>query len=505
MCIYTAIIGLIVATATGFEASDYFKIHVIDEQTCRGVPLVELRTVNDLRFFTDSSGVVAFQEPGLMNKTVFFHVSSHGYEFRKDSFGYRGQKLKVVAGEQATLSINRINIAERLYRVTGGGIYRDSVLVGESIPIQQPVLNGLVLGSDSVLNTVYRGKIFWFWGDTNRPSYPLGNFHVPGATSDLPADGGLDPEIGVDLHYFVDKDGFAKPTAKLPGDGPTWIDALVTLTDASGRERLFAKYVKIKPPLQVYQRGLVEFNDQTKQFEIVAQFDMNAPVVPSGHPFKHVVDNVKYVYFPQPYPVVRVRARAGDLQDLSSYETYSCFKKGSSADAVEMDRDGDGKLRFEWKTDTPPFTQKLQSKLVTEGLMNEDERLFRLEDAETKKPVSVHRSSIYWNAYRKRWVMIAVEAGGTSFLGEVWYTEAPEPEGPWLYGRKIVTHDKYSFYNPKQHPMFDKEDGRIIFFEGTYANTFSGNPDRTPLYNYNQVLYKLDLADPRLRLPPHDQ
>jgi hypothetical protein len=196
MCIYTAIIGLIVATATGFEASDYFKIHVIDEQTGRGVPLVELRTVNDLRFFTDSSGVVAFQEPGLMNKTVFFHVSSHGYEFRKDSFGYRGQKLKVVAGEQATLSINRINIAERLYRVTGGGIYRDSVLVGESSPIQHPVLNGLVLGSDSVVNTVYRGKIFWFWGDTNRPSYPLGNFHVPGATSDLPADGGLDPAIG---------------------------------------------------------------------------------------------------------------------------------------------------------------------------------------------------------------------------------------------------------------------------------------------------------------------
>ena len=214
MCIYPAIIGLIVATATGLEASDYFKIHVIDDQTGRGVPLVELRTVNDLRFFTDSSGVVAFQEPGLMNKTVFFHVSSHGYEFRKDSFGYRGQKLKVVAGEQATLSINRINIAERLYRVTGGGIYRDSVLVGESSPIQQPVLNGLVLGSDSVVNTVYRGKIFWFWGDTNRPSYPLGNFHVPGATSELPADGGLDPEIGVDLHYFVDKDGFAKPTAK---------------------------------------------------------------------------------------------------------------------------------------------------------------------------------------------------------------------------------------------------------------------------------------------------
>jgi hypothetical protein len=132
--------------------------------------------------------------------------------------------------------------------------------------------------------------------------------------------------------------------------------------------------------------------------------------------------------------------------------------------------------------------------------MKEDERLFRLRDVQTDKPVSVHRSSVSWNAYRKRWVMIAVEADGTSYLGEVWYAEAPEPEGPWLSGRKIVTHDTYSFYNPRHHPMFDKEGGRIIFFEGTYTNTFSGNPDRTPSYNYNQVLYKLDLADPRLHL-----
>ena len=45
------------------------------------------------------------------------------------------------------------------------------------------------------------------------------------------------------------------------------------------------------------------------------------------------------------------------------------------------------------------------------------------------------------------------------------------------------------------------EGGRIVFFEGTYTNTFSGNPDQTPRYNYNQVMYKLDLGDPRLVLP----
>ena len=49
--------------------------------------------------------------------------------------------------------------------------------------------------------------------------------------------------------------------------------------------------------------------------------------------------------------------------------------------------------------------------------------------------------------------------------------------------------------------MFDKEGGRIIFFEGTYTTTFSGNPDPTPRYDYNQVMYQLDLSDPRLALP----
>jgi hypothetical protein len=97
--------------------------------------------------------------------------------------------------------------------------------------------------------------------------------------------------------------------------------------------------------------------------------------------------------------------------------------------------------------------------------------------------------------------MITTESLGTSLLGETWYAESDRPIGPWVYACKIVTHEKYSFYNPKQHPMFDKVGGRIIFFEGTYTDTFSGNPDRTPRYNYNQVFYTLDLADERLVLP----
>jgi len=483
------------------EPSDYFKITVVDDQTGRGVPLVELRTVNNIRYYTDSAGVVAFHEPGLMGSRMYFGVSSHGYEFAKDGFGYAGTRLQVTPGGSAVLKIRRINVAERLYRMTGAGIYRDSVLVGDKPPTQQPLLNGLVFGSDSVVNTVYRGKVYWFWGDTNKPSYPLGNFHVPGAISSLPADGGLDPEIGVDLSYFLGKDGFAKPTAQMPGQGPTWIDGLVTVKDRDGHERLFAKYVKVKPPMQIYERGLVEFDDEQQQFAHRTKFPMDTPLVPTGHPMKYVEDGVEYVYFGHPYPSVRVRATAEDLRDLSKYESFTCLKQDVREESPELDRAADGTLRFAWKPAAPAVGEKLRTTLIKQKKLRDDEGLICLKDVEHGKRVLGHGGSVYWNEFRKRWVMMVLESFGTSLLGEIWYAEADTPLGPWIYARKIVTHEKYSFYNPKQHPMLDKDGGRTIFFEGTYANMFSGNPDQTPRYNYNQIMYKLALGDPRLVLP----
>src|SRR5436309_15424006 len=128
-------LAFLACTTAAQPTTKYFKITVVDEQTGRGVPLVELQTVNNLRFVTDSAGVIAFHEPGLMDQKVFFHVKSHGYEFREDKFGYRGAALDVKEGGAAILEVKRPNIAGRLYRVTGAGIYRDSVLVGDKVPL----------------------------------------------------------------------------------------------------------------------------------------------------------------------------------------------------------------------------------------------------------------------------------------------------------------------------------------------------------------------------------
>ena len=99
--------------------------------------------------------------------------------------------------------------------------------------------------------------------------------------------------------------------------------------------------------------------------------------------------------------------------------------------------------------------------------------------------------------------MIASEGLGATMLGEVWYSESALPEGPWSQARKIITHankpnDAHDFYNPSQHAFFDQDGGRVIYLEGSYVNTFSGNHQTTPLYEYNQIMYRLDLSDPRL-------
>ena len=488
------VLALVTASASwaGQPGSRYFEIRVVDSVTGRGVPLVELRTVHQVRYVTDSNGIVAFHEPGLMGRRVFFHVKSHGYEFPKDGFGNRGKALMATAGGQATLKLKRLNIAERLCRVTGAGIYRDSVLVGHAVPIREPVLNGLVLGSDSVVNALFRHQLYWFWGDTNRPGYPLGNFHVPGATSVPPRDGGLDPETGVNLRYFVDERGFARQTCRMPGKGPTWITGLVVVPDGEGRERMFAAYAKVRGFLEIYERGLVEFDHAANQFTKVLTFDKDAPARPHGHP----TTGDGWVYFGDPFPLVRARATAEALQRVADYEAFTCLTQGG-----RLDRRPDGTLRYGWKRGAPPLGPQEQARRVKSGEIKREETLVQLQDVETGKPVVAHRGSVYPRARGGPYVMIATEVGGTSHLGEVWYAEADARLGPWVYARKIVTHERYSFYNPKQHPYFDKDAGRTIFFEGTYTATFSGNADKTPRYDYNQILYKLDLTDPRLALP----
>ncbi|MGD0090819.1 MAG: hypothetical protein ABSE73_12940 [Planctomycetota bacterium] len=495
------------AACAAAGANPCFAITVVDEETGRGVPLVELRTVNEIRYYTDSNGIVAFDEPGLLNQKVFFHVQSDGYEFPKDGFGYCGTALDVKPGAGATLRLKRLNAAERLYRITGQGIYRDSLLAGQPVPLSQPVLNAQVLGQDSVQMAEYHGKLYWFWGDTNKPAYPLGHFGTAGATSQKPGQGGLDPAKGIELAYFTDQAGFSKPTCNVAGEGMKWLDGLVTVPDETGAERLVAHFSRMKSLDKVLEHGWVVFNDKTETFEPLASWPLDDPPRwPCCHAFRHRVGEQDYVYFAWPFPHMRVKADLKSIKDPHAYEAFTPLVPGSRyvKGEAKLERSPDRHLTWGWKPDTGFITFAQQKQLFDAGQFAASELVYKLTDIQNGRAVIAHAGSVAYNAFRKRWIMVFhAEWAKPSNLGEVYYAEAEALEGPWVQAQKIVTHARYSFYNVKHHPLFDQEGGRIIYFEGTYSTTFSDTRDPTPAtprYDYNQVMYRLDLASPRLKL-----
>ncbi len=424
-------------------------MRVVDQDTKRGVPLVELKTTNNVRYYTDNAGLVVIDDAEFLNQEVFFFVSSHGYEFDKDGFGIRGVRLRAAPGKSSEISVKRLNIAERLYRITGAGLYEHLLRTGNKAPLKKPTLNAEVVGCDSTQTAIYNGKLFWCWGDTTRMRYPLGNFHASAATSLLAGEGGLDPAVGIDLDIFTNKDGFSREMAPMPGPGPTWLTGLVSVKDKQGRERLVASYNKIEPPLKVYERGLCEFDASAGQFKKLLVFDKDQTLLPSGHAFRHEDAQGKWLYFGEATPHMRVADRFESLIEPQQYA------------AVE------------------PSVQ--------------------FQNANGGKSVKHHHGAVEWNPYRRKWISIFTEESGeASYLGEIWYAEADAPEGPWQKALKIVTHDRYSFYNPKQHPYFSGDSGRYLYFEGTYTAAFSGNDHPTPRYDYNQIMYRLDLDDVRL-------
>lgn len=503
-----ALLAVFVANATYSAAaqdtstSGYFAIHVVDADTGGGVPLVELRTTNEISLFTDSNGYVAFNEPGLMDSEVFFFVKSDGYSLEPpDGFGYRGVRLVPRAGAGAEIKLQRHNIAERLYRITGAGIYHDSVLLGKPVPTRQPLINGRVMGQDSVQSVVYRGKIFWLWGDTGRPEYPLGNFACAAAVSELPASGGLAPSVGVDLEYFTGPNGFAKEMARGIGERLVWLDAFMVLPDPQGRERLLAKFARLESMSEKLEQGLCIYDDETSTFVREATWPLDA-VEPVGQPFRVTVDGAGFYYFPTPYPQLRVRATWEDVHDTTRYEAWTCLAPGSryEKDKAAIERDADGRAVWAWKRDTAYLTAAQVIELTKSGQLRAEDRWNVTRDAETGDEIILWGGSVAWNAYRQRYIMIASQGfGKPSFLGEIYYADAARPEGPWPLARKIITHEKHSFYNPVSHPFLDEDGGRVIYLEGTYVDTFSGGAIPTPRYNYNQVMYRLDLGDERLK------
>lgn len=485
------------ALAADPPAASPAEIRVIDSDTGRGVPLVELESVNAVRFVTDNAGRVAIHEPDWLGREIFFTVRSHGYEVAKDGFGFSGVKVTPRVGQPATLKVSRRMLAERLCRLTGEGCFRDSLQLGHAVPAE---VNGRVAGQDSIQAVVYRGQVHAFWGDTNRLEYPLGVFRTAGAVLPLPK-ANADFSAGLPYRYFVDeKSGFARNMMPLPErpEGVIWIFGVSVVPDDTGEARLVGHYSRRQGLADELEHGLALFNDEREMFEPLKVLPLDETWRhPRTNPLLMRENGADWLYFGSPNPNVRVPAKLSALLDPTAYEALTC------AASETPTLDSAGKPIWRWQTVLPPVDSKTEQRWVREGkLQPEHARFFPANSAQPAERILLHNGSVRWNAHRRRWVMLAGQLGGdSSFLGEVWYAESEHPSGPFPVATKVLTHNKQTYYNVVHHDFLDREAGRVIHFEGTYTNEFSGNPDKTPRYNYNQILYRLDLDAPGLRQP----
>src|SRR5262245_52524657 len=82
--------------------------------------------------------------------------------------------------ERRANKIRRVDVAQRLDRITGQGTYRDTVLLGRKAPVADPLLNAQGTGQDGTLNDLSRGRLQWFCDDAARLCYAPGNVSPTG-------------------------------------------------------------------------------------------------------------------------------------------------------------------------------------------------------------------------------------------------------------------------------------------------------------------------------------
>lgn len=444
---------LLAMTAT-VPALDPCRIEVVEQDSGWPVPRVELRTSHAVSFFSDNAGVIAFDLPEMMGREIRLEVSADGYEVPADGLGFRGVTVTPEPGRTLRLGVQRTSVAKCLGRLTGAGLFAESQKTGGD----RDWAESGVTGCDSVQLASFEGGLFWLWGDTLLPDRPLGLFHCSGATTQARPLAAFEPPLRLAFELFRDKDGRPRDIARMPGDGPTWLAALVNLPDRDGREHLGATYMKVRSLDDIHEWGLALWDGANfRPHRTIWQKSADSPEpppLPKGHAVRWTDEAGRdWVLFGHPFPALKCPATLEAWSDPARWETVP-------GPAPLQAADGRGEV----------------------------------------KPASgPHSGAIAWDNHRRKWIAVFQQDGGAGAKsGNVWYAEADSPFGPWGPAVEVLSHRKHTFYNVRLHPELTGPDAPFVLFEGTYTALFADGAARTPRHEYNQALYRLDLDDPAL-------
>ena len=510
------------------SASDYFALKAVDSVTGRGVPQVDFVASDGARYTTDNAGNVAFHRPGQGGAAETFTVESYGYGPGWAATAVTPTpnqiRLSPQDGVAVTLPVVRSQIAQRLYRETGQNTYDESIKLGRPSPVQFPLNdNASIDGQDTVQTAIYKDKIYWFYGDTfsdfgndNAGGFFGGgadsaNFRTTVATSDLPASGGLSPDVGTNRTYVTNADGGPKsvfPESNFPTGGLYWLGVPFVVNDAAGNETMVANYTIVNGP-PGGQHGFARWNDVAQEFDPINTFSTSNPINPSGSATTTTFDGQPYYVLTMGMSQARVPASYAAVTDITQYEVFTPFAADTNWDdagsvsSSRVVRDAAGAPVWAWRKNVKPMSSLDQENFVDRGLWTWAQTPFALANADNPgQHVAFSSASISYNAYRGAWTMVGQQVFGDSFLGETWYSEAPGVTGPWATTRKVATNaakkDSYTFYNLWQHPYFSAG-SKYLYFEGTNTDFLVGGGLRGEFFdNADLTGYKFTWVDPNL-------
>ena len=258
-----------------------------------------------------------------------------------------------------------------------------------------------------MIATVYQDRIHWFWGDTDRLSYPSETSRPPArpprclARADSRRRWASTSPIS-----WAPMDSLPQ-CARISDPDSNGSNRSSSLPDESGRERLMARVSSQKGLEPAYAWHLAVWNDTLHHFEKRITWPLRDGH-DSAHPFRATAHGTDYLFL---YPDLRVAALGcGDQPGALRSLHLSHGQRGRGPRRVRIP------------------AMAMAGRSIASGTRRAPARGHRTGHPRCgdRAPVSLNRGSVTWNAYRKRWIRIA-----SGEPGQIWYSEALAPTGPW--------------------------------------------------------------------------